>query len=41
MEFSSCNIKKYQEMETPKNIRYTSGNRNPKKTSYISRNGTF
>ena len=38
MELSGSNIKKSQETEK---IPYISGNRNPKKASYISGNGTF
>ena len=41
MDFSGCNIKKFQEMEAPIKIPYISGNRNPKKAPYISENGTF
>ena len=41
MELFSSNIKKFQEMETTKKTPYISGNGNPKKTSFISENGTF
>ena len=41
MELRGTNIKKVQEMETPKKIPYVSGNENPKKVSYISGNRTF
>ena len=41
MELLGSNIKKIQETETPKKIIYISGNRNPKKASYILGDGTF
>ena len=41
MKILGSNIKKFQEMETPKKIIYISGNGNSKKDSYISGNETF
>ena len=41
MELLSSNNKKFQETEASKKIPYISGNRNLKKDSYISENGTF
>ena len=41
MKLFSSNNEKIQKTESQKKISYISGNRNPKKASYILGNGTF